>query len=101
LNPLWYAGSFLIGSLAGTLGDGANLGFLSETERQVEAHLSGHLERLPAADLRSRAIVEQMRHDESQHGATAESLGAAPLPSWLKGVMRLTSRLMTGGSYWL
>lgn len=101
LNPLWYAGSFLIGSLAGALGDRASLGFLSETERQVEAHLSGHLDRLPARDLSSRAIVEQMRHDETRHGATAETLGAAPLPGWLKGAMHLTSRLMTQGSYWL
>lgn len=101
LNPLWYAGSFLIGSLAGALGDRTSLGFLSETERQVESHLEDHLDRLPAADRRSRAIVEQMQHDEIAHGAKAETLGAATLPSWVKAAMRLTSRLMTRGSYWL
>jgi ubiquinone biosynthesis monooxygenase Coq7 len=101
LNPLWYAGSFLIGSLAGALGDPTSLGFLSETERQVESHLQDHLDRLPAADRRSRAIVEQMQHDEIAHGAKAETLGAATLPGWVKAAMRLTSRLMTRGSYWL
>jgi 3-demethoxyubiquinol 3-hydroxylase len=101
LNPLWYAGSFLIGSLAGVLGDRTSLGFLSETERQVESHLQDHLNRLPPADKRSRAIVEQMKHDEIGHGAKAETLGAAGLPGWVKEAMRLTSRLMTRGSYWL
>jgi 3-demethoxyubiquinol 3-hydroxylase len=101
LNPLWYAGSFLIGSLAGALGDRTSLGFLSETERQVESHLQDHLDRLPATDGRSRAIVEQMQHDEIAHGAKAETLGAAALPGWVKAAMRLTSRLMTRGSYWL
>jgi ubiquinone biosynthesis monooxygenase Coq7 len=101
LNPLWYAGSLVIGSLAGALGDRASLGFLSETERQVESHLQGHLGRLPPADRRSRAIVEQMKHDEIGHGAKAETLGAAALPGWVKEAMRLTSRLMTRGSYWL
>jgi len=101
LNPLWYAGSFLIGSMAGTLGDRISLGFITETERQVESHLRGHLERLPAADRRSRAIVEQMTHDEMRHGAAAAELGGKDLPIWLKGAMHLTSRLMTRGSYWL
>lgn len=101
LNPLWYAGSFLIGSLAGALGDRMSLGFLSETERQVESHLRDHLDRLPSADTRSRDIVLQMRHDEIEHGAKAETLGAAALPGWMKETMRLTSRLMTRGSYWL
>jgi ubiquinone biosynthesis monooxygenase Coq7 len=101
LNPLWYAGSLLIGSAAGALGDRASLGFLSETERQVESHLQGHLDRLPPADKRSRAILEQMKHDEIGHGAKAETLGAAALPGWVKEAMRLTSRLMTRGSYWL
>jgi ubiquinone biosynthesis monooxygenase Coq7 len=101
LNPIWYAGSFCIGSLAGALGDRASLGFLTETERQVESHLRSHLDRLPAADQRSRAIVLQMTHDEMQHGATAASLGGEKLPLWLKGAMHLTSRLMTRGSYWL
>jgi 3-demethoxyubiquinol 3-hydroxylase len=101
LNPFWYAGSFLIGSLAGALGRRASLGFVAETERQVESHLRDHLERLPAADLRSRAIVTQMTHDERQHGAKAASLGGAPLPAWVRGAMHLTSRLMTRGSYWV
>jgi ubiquinone biosynthesis monooxygenase Coq7 len=101
LNPLWYSGSFLIGSLAGALGDRMSLGFLSETERQVESHLRDHLDRLPSGDKRSRAIIEQMKHDEIEHGAKAEALGAAELPRWVKEAMRLTSRLMTRGSYWL
>ena len=101
LNPVWYAGSFLIGSLAGALGDPASLGFLSETERQVESHLGEHLERLPTLDRRSRAIVEQMKHDEAAHGAKADALGAARLPGWVKAAMHLTSRLMTKGSYWI
>jgi 3-demethoxyubiquinol 3-hydroxylase len=101
LNPLWYAGSFAIGALAGALGRGANLGFVAETERQVESHLRGHLERLGAADPRSRAILEQMTHDEMQHGAKAASLGGKELPLPVGAAMRLTSRLMTTGSYWL
>jgi ubiquinone biosynthesis monooxygenase Coq7 len=101
LNPIWYGGSFLLGSLAGAFGDRASLGFLAETERQVESHLRSHRDRLPAADLRSHAIVEQMTHDEVQHGATAASLGGRELPVWLRGAMNLTSRLMTHGSYWL
>src|ERR1700737_818214 len=79
LNPLWYAGSFAIGALAGALGDRTSLGFIAETEKQVEAHLRGHLERLPDADHRSRAIVGQMTHDEVAHGAQAASLGADAL----------------------
>ena len=101
LNPLWYGGSFFMGLAAGALGDRTSLGFLSETERQVESHLQNHLDRLPAADARSRAIVEQMQHDEIEHGAKAETLGAATLPAWVKAAMRLTSQLMTRGSYWL
>jgi ubiquinone biosynthesis monooxygenase Coq7 len=101
LNPFWYLGSFAIGALAGALGDRASLGFIAETERQVEAHLRAHLERLPAADHRSRSIVAQMTHDEAAHGAQAASLGAAALPFPLRAAMRLTSRLMTGTSYWL
>jgi 3-demethoxyubiquinol 3-hydroxylase len=99
LNPLWYAGSFLLGGLAGVLGDRASLGFIAETERQVESHLRDHLERLPADDRRSRAILEQMTHDEIQHGAQAAALGGKELPLWLKGAMRLTSKLMTRASY--
>ncbi|HXC08411.1 MAG TPA: 2-polyprenyl-3-methyl-6-methoxy-1,4-benzoquinone monooxygenase [Steroidobacteraceae bacterium] len=101
LNPLWYAGSFAIGALAGVLGRGANLGFVAETERQVEAHLRGHLERLGDADRRSRAILEQMTHDEIQHGAQAVSMGGEELPFPVRAAMRLTARLMTEGSYWL
>jgi ubiquinone biosynthesis monooxygenase Coq7 len=101
LNPLWYAGSFAIGALAGILGRSTSLGFVAETERQVEAHLRGHIERLGAADTRSRAILEQMTHDEMQHGAQAASLGGKELPIPVSVAMRLTSRLMTRGSYWL
>ena len=101
LNPLWYAGSFVIGALAGVLGRGANLGFVAETERQVEAHLRGHLQRLGEADKRSRAILEQMTHDEIQHGAQAVSMGGEELPFPVRVAMRLTARLMTEGSYWL
>jgi 3-demethoxyubiquinol 3-hydroxylase len=101
LNPLWYAGSFAIGALAGALGDRASLGFIAETEKQVETHLRGHMDRLPAADHRSRAIVEQMTHDEVTHGAQAAALGANALPIPLRSAMRLTSQAMTRASYWL
>jgi ubiquinone biosynthesis monooxygenase Coq7 len=101
LNPLWYLGSFAIGAVAGAFGDRASLGFIAETEKQVEAHLRGHLERLPAADQRSRAIVEQMTHDEVAHGSKAASLGADELPFLLRSAMRLTSRIMTRSSYWM
>jgi 3-demethoxyubiquinol 3-hydroxylase len=101
LNPLWYAGSFAIGALAGAFGRSASLGFVAETERQVEAHLRRHVERLDRADQRSRAILEQMTHDEMQHGAQAASLGGKELPVPVAAAMRLTSRLMTLSSYWL
>ena len=101
LNPLWYAGSFAIGALAGTLGRGIGMGFVAETERQVESHLRGHIERLGDIDERSRAILEQMTHDEMQHGAQAGLMGGKPLPLAVSAAMRLTSRLMTEGSYWL
>jgi len=101
LNPLWYAGSFAIGALAGVLGDRTSLGFVAETERQVESHLREHLERLAPADNRSRAILEQMTHDEIQHGAQAASLGGKELPFALRTAMRLTSKIMTRASYWL
>jgi ubiquinone biosynthesis monooxygenase Coq7 len=101
LNPLWYAGSFAIGALAGTFGRNASLGFVTETERQVESHLRNHLTRLGKADSRSRGILEQMRHDEMQHGADAAALGGKELPFPAVAAMRLTSRLMTFGSYWL
>jgi len=101
LNPLWYLGSFAIGAVAGALGDRTSLGFIAETEKQVEAHLRSHRQRLPAADYRSRAIVDQMTHDEVAHGAQAASLGADELPLLLRSAMRLTSRVMTRSSYWL
>ena len=101
LNPLWYAGSLAIGALAGAIGDRTSLGFIAETEKQVEAHLRGHLERLPVADHRSRAIVNQMTHDEVAHRAQAASLGAQELPFPLRSAMRLTSKVMTKSSYWL
>ncbi len=101
LNPLWYAGSFAIGALAGALGDRASLGFVAETERQVESHLRGHMQRLGGAEPRSRAILEQMTQDEMQHGIRATSLGGEKLPFPVGEAMRLTARLMTRGSYWL
>jgi 3-demethoxyubiquinol 3-hydroxylase len=101
LNPLWYFGSFAIGAVAGVLGDGTSLGFVAETERQVETHLRGHLQRLAPTDNRSREVLEQMTRDEIRHGAQAASLGAKELPFTLRSAMRLTSRLMTRGSYWL
>lgn len=99
LNPLWYAGSLGLGVAAGLLGDKWNLGFLAETERQVEAHLDGHLAEIPEADERSRAIVDQMRRDEIQHAETAITHGAAELPPPVKSAMRLMARVMTGLAY--
>lgn len=101
LNPLLYAGSLAMGAAAGLLGDRWNLGFLAETEKQVEQHLNGHLDRLPAQDAKSRAILEQMREDEARHAATAETHGAAPLPLPAQLAMRVTSKLMTGTAYWI
>src|SRR5712671_5853842 len=99
LNPLWYAGSFAIGALAGALGDRWNLAFLAETERQVEEHLTGHLEALPAEDERTRAVVEGMRADEARHRMMAVALGAAELPQPVRLAMRLASRVMTAVAY--
>jgi len=99
LNPLWYAGSFGIGTLAALLGDRASLGFVAETERQVEGHLKGHLDLLPAGDQRSRAIVEAMRHDEVGHGEKALSAGGARLPGPVRELMRRTARVMTHTAY--
>jgi len=101
LNPLWYAGALGIGLLAGRLGDRWSLGFLAETERQVEAHLEGHLERLAPQDAKTRAIVEQMKRDESAHARTAYALGASELPEPVKRAMRLSARVMTQASYWV
>src|SRR5688572_27665832 len=99
LNPLWYAGSFGIGTLAALLGDRASLGFVAETERQVEGHLKSHLDRLPADDQRSRAIVEAMCHDEIGHGQEAQGAGAVPLPGPVRELMRRTAQIMTHTSY--
>ena len=101
LNPLLYAGSFAIGAVSGLLGDKWNLGFLAETERQVEGHLDGHLERLPQDDHKSRAIVAQMKADEAEHARTALDHGGAELPLPAKQAMRAASRLMTGSTYWV
>jgi ubiquinone biosynthesis monooxygenase Coq7 len=101
LNPIWYFGSLALGAFAGSLGDRASLGFIAETEKQVESHLRGHLERLSPNDLRSKAILEQMTHDEMAHGAKAASMGGKPLPFPITWAMRATSRLMTRGSYWV
>lgn len=101
LNPLWYAGSFAIGAVSGLLGDKWNLGFLAETERQVVTHLQGHLEKLPAEDAKSRAIVEQMRNDEAKHAASAISHGGGELPGPVKCAMRASSKVMTETAYWV
>jgi len=95
LDPFWYAGSFVMGVGAGMVGDRWNLGFLAETEHQVVRHLESHLEKLPAHDERSRAIVSQMRQDEQGHAELAEHLGAAVLPKPVQGLMKLTSKVMT------
>lgn len=99
LNPLWYAGSFTLGLAASRAGTAYNLGFMAETERQVEAHLAGHLARLPAEDERSRRIVGQMQEDEAGHRTTAELRGAAPLPMPVRWAMRAMSRVMTTTAY--
>ncbi|MDO8932429.1 MAG: 2-polyprenyl-3-methyl-6-methoxy-1,4-benzoquinone monooxygenase [Rhodocyclaceae bacterium] len=101
LNPLWYAGSLAMGLVAGKLGDRWNLGFLAETERQVEAHLTDHLGRLPAQDSRSQAVLAQMKVDEVRHAAKAVRLGAAELPMPVKTAMRLASQAMTRTAYWV
>jgi len=101
LNPLWYAGSLAIGVAAGRLSDAWNLGFLAETERQVEMHLNSHLDTLPEADLRSRAVVEQMKADEIRHAETATGLGARELPAPARLAMRALSRVMTSTSYYI
>jgi ubiquinone biosynthesis monooxygenase Coq7 len=101
LDPVWYFGSLGLGALAGALGDRTSLGFIAETEKQVESHLRDHLERLSAKDLRSRAILTQMTHDEVEHGEKAASMGGKALPFPITWAMRATSRLMTRGSYWI
>jgi ubiquinone biosynthesis monooxygenase Coq7 len=99
LNPLWYLGALGMGVAAGLAGERWNLGFLAETERQVEAHLASHLDRVPAEDLRSRAILDQMKTDEMGHATTAVSLGAAELPASVKTAMQLASKVMTTLAY--
>jgi ubiquinone biosynthesis monooxygenase Coq7 len=101
LNPLWYAGAFGLGLVAGRFGDATSLGFVVETERQVEAHLEGHLERLPAGDHASRAIVAQMKEDEARHASEAVSAGARELPPPVKGLMRAAARVMTTTAHYI
>jgi 3-demethoxyubiquinol 3-hydroxylase len=99
LNPVWYAGAFAIGLAAGRVGDAVSLGFLVETERQVEQHLASHLDRLPAQDQASRAIVEQMKVDEARHADEAQAAGAAPMPGPVRWLMRTAARVMTGTAH--
>jgi len=98
-NPLWYAGSFAIGLAAGISGDRTSLGFVVETERQVEEHLTGHIDRLPSGDAKSRAIVAAMRDDEARHGASARDAGGSELPWPLRAAMRAAARVMTATAY--
>ena len=101
LNPLWYAGSFAIGAFAGALGDKWNLGFLAETEHQVVKHLDEHLGKIPASDMRSRAILEQMITDEAKHATTALDHGGETLPTPVKKLMQAMSKVMTLTAYWI
>ena len=101
LNPLWYAGAYACGIIAARCGDAASLGFVVETEKQVAAHLASHLEKLPLEDLKSRAIVEQMRQDEIVHGAAAQALGASDLPAPVKAAMTLMAKVMTTTAYYV
>lgn len=101
LNPLWYASSLAIGAAAGVAGDKWSLGFVVETERQVEDHLDEHISQVPADDHRTRSILEQMKLDEAHHADVASSAGGVELPSPVKGAMRLVSKVMTHGAYWV
>ncbi len=101
LNPLWFVGSVAIGALAGRMGDHYSLGFMAETERQVEGHLDSHLAQLPAEDSRTRAIVEQMKADECNHAQTAIAAGAVELPVPVPQVMKVTAKVMTTTAYWI
>ncbi|KAG0164459.1 ubiquinone biosynthesis monooxygenase Coq7 [Apophysomyces sp. BC1015] len=101
LNPLWYAGSLAIGLVAGRFGNRVSLGFMAETERQVEQHLDGHLDRLPAADHASRAIVMQMRTDEIAHARSASDAGGVTLPAPVTALMRMAARVMTRTAYYI
>lgn len=101
LNPFWYAGSFAMGAAAGLAGDKWSLGFVVETERQVESHLDDHLEQIPAQDEKSRTILEQMKADEVRHAQIAKATGGVDLPAPIRAAMKLTSRVMTRTVYWL
>lgn len=101
LNPMWYAGSFAIGLAAGITGDRLNLGFVVETERQVEEHLTSHIDRLPPSDAKSRAIVTAMRDDEARHGASARDAGGSELAWPVRTLMRATARVMTATAYYV
>jgi ubiquinone biosynthesis monooxygenase Coq7 len=101
LNPVWYAGSFVLGLVAGSLGERTSLGFVAETERQVEGHLDSHLSSLPASDTRSRAIIEAMRADEIAHGERALAAGGAALPTPVRTLMRFAAGIMTSTAYWV
>lgn len=101
LNPLWYAGSFALGTIAARMGDGRSLGFVVETERQVEAHLASHLQQLPPQDAKSRAIVKQMAIDEVEHGAAAQRLGAIDTPAPVKALMGIMGKVMTKTAYYI
>lgn len=101
LNPLWYAGAYAIGAVAARVGDAHSLGFVVETERQVEAHLASHLTQLPQQDEKSRAIVEQMRVDEVEHGAAAQAMGAAHTPAPVRAAMRAMAKVMTTTAYYI
>ena len=101
LNPLWYGGAFALGLIAGRLGDRVSLGFVMETERQVEAHLQGHMDRLPANDHASRAIVAQMQEDEGRHALDAAQAGAVELPEPIKASMRAAATVMTTAAHWV
>ncbi|MES3022196.1 MAG: 2-polyprenyl-3-methyl-6-methoxy-1,4-benzoquinone monooxygenase [Pseudomonadota bacterium] len=101
LNPLWYAGAYAMGTVAAHLGDARSLGFVMETERQVEAHLESHMSLLPAQDAKSRAIVSQMRADEAAHGAAAKDMGGLEAPQPVRMAMTAMARVMTGAAYYI
>ena len=101
LNPLWYAGSFTLGAVAGAIGDKWNLGFLAETENQVAAHLQSHLQQLSDEDIKTRTIVQQMQQDEATHASEANALGAIELPAPIKAGMKIASKMMTKTAYYI
>ena len=101
IGPVWYFGSYAIGATAGLFGDKWSLGFVAETEDQVERHLEKHLNKLPANDTKSRAVIEKMKSDEHQHGESARNLGGATLPPPIQKSMQLVSKIMTTGAYWI